>query len=160
LDDCIPDQNVTGQVFVGALIVAMAQTPNRRAIDRFRLHPMYTRVVVFPRALAVGASATSAVAAGGVATSPLHGHAYDISMGGVRYELDEALPTGTCVDVEIELPGATLPIRGTGRVVRVYDREDDPGPRRQALQLESFLSEVDRQRLARLIDDGWYGRPL
>ncbi|MBL9140249.1 MAG: PilZ domain-containing protein [Phycisphaerae bacterium] len=128
--------------------MAIADASNRRAIDRFRLHPMYTRVVVIPRA------------AGSEESTSMEGHAYDISLGGVRYELDSPLPAGTCVEVQIELPGARDPIRGSGQVVRVYDEADDPGPRRQAMRLDRFFSEIDRQRLARLIDDGWYGRPL
>jgi hypothetical protein len=123
--------------------MAIAEALNRRAIERFRLHPMYTRVVVFRT----------------VTEPPMEGHAYDISLGGMRYELDEAIPEGTCIDLEIQLPGASIPIRGSGQVVRVFDRDDDPGPRRQAVRLDRFLSEHDRQRLARLIDDGWCGRP-
>ncbi len=124
--------------------MAIAEAPNRRAIDRFRLHPMYTRVVVF-RA---------------VTDVPMEGHAYDISLGGMRYELDEALPPGTHIDLEIQFPGTTTPIRGSGQVVRVFDHSDDPGPRRQAVRLDRFSTELDRQTLARLIDDGWCGRPL
>lgn len=138
--------------------MATAASPNRRAIDRFRLHPMYTRVVVVP--LAVHATASLAAAAAPVVSVSMEGHAYDISLGGVRYELDEPLAPGTCVEVEIQLPGAATPIRGSGQVVRVYDHEDDPGPRRQAVRLDRFVSDLDRQRLARLIDDGWYGRPM
>lgn len=124
--------------------MAIAEVPNRRAIDRFRVQPMYTRVVICCT----------------VEGKPMEGHAYDISLEGMRYELDEALPEGTQVDLLIELPGATEPIRGSGQVVRVFDRDDDPGPRRQAVRLDRFLSERDRQRLARLIDDGWCGRAL
>jgi hypothetical protein len=113
---------------------------------------MYTRVVVMP----VGGGAVEPKDIG----SSLEGHAYDISLGGVRYELDHALPTGTRVDVEILLPGATGPIRGSGQVVRVFDLEDDPGPRRQAMRLDRFRTDTDRQSLVRLISDGWYGRPL
>ncbi len=142
--------------------MATANSPNRRAIDRFRLHPMYTRVLVTPHVEPKSAPVAD-FAAGAVASSAptsLEGHAYDISLGGVRYELDLALPEGTCVEVEIQLPGASNPIRGSGQVVRVYDEADDPGPRRQAMRLDRFFSEIDRQRLARLIDDGWYGRPM
>lgn len=152
--------------------MATADSPNRRAIDRFRLHPMYTRVLVTPHVepksapvgdFAAGApvpGAAGSSASGSSASGSLEGHAYDISLGGVRYELDLALPEGTCVEVEIQLPGASNPIRGSGQVVRVYDEADDPGPRRQAMRLDRFFSEIDRQRLARLIDDGWYGRPM
>lgn len=132
--------------------MAVAEAPNRRAIERFRLHPMYTRVTVFPKAMALAAAVAEA--------KPLEGHAYDISLRGIRYELDEALAPGTTVDVEIVLPGALIPIRGSGEVVRVFDRDDDPGPRRQAVRLDRFLSDLDRQRLVQLLDDGWCGRPV
>lgn len=142
--------------------MATADSPNRRAIDRFRLHPMYTRVLVTPHVEPKSAPVADFAAGAPASSAPtsLEGHAYDISLAGVRYELDLALPEGTCVEVEIQLPGASNPIRGSGQVVRVYDEADDPGPRRQAMRLDRFFSEIDRQRLARLIDDGWYGRPM
>ncbi len=129
------------------------EAPNRRASDRFRLHPMYTRVVVSPAARAAGGAAGLANA------SPLEGHAYNISITGVRFELDEELPIGTAVDIELFLPGEPRTVRASGRVVRLFDSDDDPGPRRMAVHFSDFASAADRARLERQIEDRWFGMP-
>lgn len=129
------------------------EAPNRRASDRFRLHPMYTRVVVSPAAGAAGG------AAGLVAACPLEGHAYNISATGVRFELDEALPLGAAVDLELFLPGDSRTVRASGRVVRIFESDDDPGPRRMAVHFSDFASAADRARLERQIEDRWFGMP-
>lgn len=117
-----------------------------RAEPRYRAHAAYTRVVVRPSA--------------GTVTEPKpgpeqEGHAYDLSARGVRFELDDAMPTGTPISFEIDLPGCRTPVRGKGRVVRVFSGEDDPGPRRMAAHIEEFESEHDRVRLAEHLEDHW-----
>ena len=129
------------------------EAPNRRASDRFRLHPMYTRVVVSPAAGAAGG------AAGLAAACPMEGHAYNVSVTGVRFELDEALPVGAPVDIELFLPGEPNTVRASGRVVRVFETDDDPGPRRMAVHFSGFASAADKARLERRMDDRWFGLP-
>lgn len=110
---------------------------NRRRHERFRLQPMYADV---------------RAARGGDA--PLDGHAYDISESGVRIELDVPLDPGDHVDVELKLPGNATDVRASAAVVWVGDPEDDPGPRRMALQFESFATTADRNRLFAYLGSG------
>jgi c-di-GMP-binding flagellar brake protein YcgR len=103
---------------------------NRRAFERFSLPPMYTAI-------------TASRAAGAC----LSGHAYDISEGGMRLELDEALAPGEVVTVDIELPGTQSSISVRGNVVWVNDADDDPGPRRHAMRFADFATPADHARL-------------
>ncbi|MDA0802476.1 MAG: PilZ domain-containing protein [Planctomycetota bacterium] len=124
-----------------------------RADQRFRANAPYTRVVVHPEAPA--GSRVAAIAESKPSTEGMEGHAYDVSAHGLRFELDQAVPTGSRIDFELELPGCVRAIRGKGRVVRVFSDEDDPGPRRMAAHIEEFESEHDRMRLAAHLEDHW-----
>lgn len=157
------------------------EAPNRRSDDRFRFSPAYTRVVVIPSARSAGGSATRSAVSHiiegvgvkgvrgqdpeiedldltgfddglGTPEGGLEGHGYDISSNGMRFELDEALAAGTEVTIELYPPAEQLPIRIRGTVVRVFSSDDDPGPRRMAVQFTGFDSVKDRERLARRID--------
>ena len=141
------------------------EAPNRRSDDRFRFRPAYTRVVVVP-------SSEAQVPGNGdvfrdehgtpldlsgfedptMPAGALEGHAYDVSLTGMRFELDHELPAGTEVTVDLYSPGDDHPIRMGGVVVRVFAHDDDPGPRRMAVQFTTFASASDRDRLARRID--------
>ncbi|MBL9149492.1 MAG: PilZ domain-containing protein [Phycisphaerae bacterium] len=132
--------------------VAMANETNpngreRRRHTRFKVMPMYSFVTVRR-----GGSADDAAA------SMPSGHVYDISEGGVRFELDEPLPEGERVAVEISLPGCDKTIAVSGKVVRVNDVDDDPGPRRMALMFESFANEATREALRRYLRQRWLER--
>lgn len=111
----------------------------RRRRERFRLPPMYSAV----RARGCGAD-------GG----ELGGHAYDISESGVRIELDEALAVGDQLHVELDLPCAIRTIRGEAKVIWVHDADDDPGPRRMALEFTGFDSDRDRRDLIECLGHG------
>jgi hypothetical protein len=120
----------------------MADHPhmNRRRHERFSLAPMYTTVVaewMTPQGRCESA-----------------GHAYDVSEGGLRMELDERLEPGTVVNITMCLPGQARPIRASGAVVRTYDEADDPGPCRVALQLDRFHTPLDRQALFGCLGSG------
>lgn len=106
---------------------------DRRVYPRFRLSPMYTAV--------------TAQVAGEEDVRTLEGHAYDISEGGIRVELDEPVDRGQQMSLFLGLPGQTAEILATGRVIWVNDAADDPGPRRMAVQFIEFLSDEDRRRL-------------
>jgi hypothetical protein len=137
----------------------------RRRHTRFRVSPMYSRLVVrridpssaapvIPTAFA----APSDRAERTDTTEPtelLDGHIYDISEGGVRFELDEPLGDGEVVVVEISLPGCQRLIRAEGKIVRVNDAEDDPGPRRMALRFDRFADEASRAALSKYLGEGW-----
>lgn len=76
------------------------------------------------------------------------GHIYDVSLSGMRFELDDALPTGTAIEVRALLPGKSQTVvRAAGRVARIHE-ENEPGPARMGLMIHSFQSELDRERLA------------
>lgn len=112
----------------------------RRRHTRFKVVPMYTHVVVRR--------------AGGDQPE-LDGHIYDISEGGVRFELDEPLADGEVVTVEISLPGCQKLIAACGKIVRVNDADDDPGPRRMALRFDRFVDEASRDALTKYLGQGW-----
>lgn len=81
------------------------------------------------------------------------GHIYDISLTGMRFELDGPIDAGTRVEVRGMLPGHLHTLfRATGPVVRIHD-EDGEGPTRMGMAFESFGNPVDRRRLSAYIDD-------
>lgn len=81
------------------------------------------------------------------------GHIYDVSLGGVRFELDMPVEPGTQLEIRGMLPGAGhTTFRAIGRVVRMHSDAGDHGPAIMGLQFESFQSPMDRHRLAQYID--------
>ncbi|MEQ9453232.1 MAG: PilZ domain-containing protein [Phycisphaeraceae bacterium] len=82
------------------------------------------------------------------------GHIYDISLSGMRFELDSPLPNGQKVEIRGMLPGEHhTTFRATGHVVRQHGAEDnDPGPSRMALSFETFESQIDRRRLSEYLE--------
>jgi hypothetical protein len=92
----------------------------------------------------------------------LDGHCYDISEGGVQFELDDAIPHGKPIRLSIELPGATAPdqqrrdVRVHGNVV--WRDESEPGPVRMAAVFSRFAFTEDRERLFRHITSGRFSR--
>jgi c-di-GMP-binding flagellar brake protein YcgR len=109
---------------------------NRRAFERYRLTPMYAGVTARTNEL------------------DLQGHVYDISEGGARIELDEALPPGQQLQVKLALPGMAAQVAASAEVVWVNDQIDDPGPRRMALRFSGFGSTRDRARLIHYLGHG------
>jgi len=83
------------------------------------------------------------------------GHVYDISMAGMRFELDEPIEPGTAVDTRIMLPGhrQTL-LRVSGHVVRLHD-DDEPilPPVRMGMAFDQFASTIDQYRLSSYLAD-------
>jgi hypothetical protein len=76
------------------------------------------------------------------------GHAYDISEGGVQFELDHPIEPGTPIVVEIDLPegkGGEYSVPLIGNVVWTDDSE--PGPVRMAMAITRFLRSGDKERL-------------
>ena len=77
------------------------------------------------------------------------GFAYDISNTGMRFELDEALEPGSHLEVRVMLPGSPpSTFRATGRVIRMHDDPDEPGPVRMGMHFETFRLAADRKHLA------------
>lgn len=82
------------------------------------------------------------------------GHIYEVGLGGVRLELDEALPRRAKVELEMTLPGCTDAIGVRGKVVEVFDPSDDPGPRRMVVEFESFKDGAEAL-LKRYLSQKW-----
>ena len=81
------------------------------------------------------------------------GHIYDVSLGGLRFELDMPIEPGTQLELRGMLPGSGhTTFRAIGRVVRVHSDREDRGPVVLGLQFESFQSPMDRERLAEYIE--------
>lgn len=95
---------------------------------------------------------------------PCHGHAYDVSEGGMRFEIDEPIEPGTPVAVRLELPGAATlrvverrPVFVLGNVVWVEEEDlDSPGPVRMACVFRTFVQPGDRERLLGRLRSGRY----
>ena len=90
------------------------------------------------------------------------GHAYDISVGGMRFDLDHALEPGDRIVCRIELPcGATgdavdhWDVFVSATVVWVEDDDlEIPGPCRMACVFNTFVNEHDAARLERRLSGG------
>lgn len=124
---------------------------DRRIHARFRMNPGYTpvEVRVHPDE-----------------TYTLAGHIFDLSEGGVCFELDYPIEPGTTVSLKIELPypavrsGADI---GPGRAVFatgnvVWCDADEPGASRMAVALTRYDRAGDRERLVRALSTGRFLR--
>ncbi len=104
-----------------------------RAQPRLKLPPMYTHARVRSR---------------GTKKYAWSGHIYDISLTGLRFELDCPLDPGAEVDVQAALPGSpSAVIQLSGHVVRYHDDPDEPGPMRMGMVFDKFTRPIDRRRL-------------
>ena len=89
----------------------------------------------------------------------LTGHAYDVSEGGVQFELDHPIEPGRNIVLKIELPPVLLaasgdtqpgiPIVVAGNVV--WCDTEEPGAARMALAVTRFILESDKVRLLRVL---------
>lgn len=126
------------------MVMIPQSAADRRAADRFAPQVGYSRVVV-------------SVDKPNRSHNAFEGHAYDVSLNGLRFELDEPLEEGTPIEVELHLPGLLQSIRSTGRVVRVLDELEEAGPQRMAVAFRSFSSPLDASRLTKHLESGFFG---
>lgn len=123
------------------------QAIDRRQFARFQLEHMYTPVAV--RTL-------------DSELFSIEGHAYDISEGGIRFELDRPIAPGKKVAMQITLPDLDASHIGPGRSVFVFanvvwiEDEDEPGPVKMAAVFTHFARVGDRERLLRQFASGRY----
>lgn len=92
--------------------------------------------------------------------APLEGHAYDISRGGLSFELDRGLEPGTPVHMRLTLPewlreladgeGDEAGVRIRGTIVWMDD-DDAPGPVRMAVVFTSFETMAERDLFFRTL---------
>lgn len=112
---------------------------NRRTHERFMLQPGYTSAAVRIHP--------------DEQTFMLEGHVYDISEGGIRFELDRPIEPGSTVSMRIDLPmntGDTGPGRSvfvTGNIV--WCDVEEPGASKMALAITRFDREGDKGRMIR-----------
>ncbi len=103
-----------------------------RQSARLKLPPMYTLVRVRPA---------------GAERYCWTGYIYDISLTGMRFELDAAVEPGTKLEIRAMLPGpAHTAISASGRVIRIHDDDHMPGPVHMGLIFDAF-EEGDQLKL-------------
>jgi hypothetical protein len=123
----------------GAIIDQNHPSINRRRFVRLRLQPMYTPLTLCRLDN----------------QRILEGHSYDVSEGGLQFELDEPVAPGTPVAIEIALPRAgrrptTIEVLGTV----VWTDESEPGPVRMAVEIKSFALPEDQESLKQYVGSG------
>jgi hypothetical protein len=90
------------------------------------------------------------------------GHAFDISEGGIQFELDRAIEPGTPIAMRIDLPRAAVERSSERRSIFVFanvvwlEDEDEPGPVRMAAVFTRFARAGDQELLRRRITSGRY----
>ncbi len=92
------------------------------------------------------------------------GHAYDLSEGGMRFEVDHAIAPGTAVAIRIELPGSDSLLAADRKPVYVFanvlwleeEDLDHTGPIRMACAFTRFAMPGDQQRLMARLRSGRY----
>lgn len=125
----------------------MRPTSDRRQHIRFALPSMYTRIVV--RFL-------------DSEEFEHEGHAYDVSEGGIQFELDRPIAPGTPIVLRLDMPRASVERSTERRSIYVFanvvwlEDEDEPGPARMAAVFTRFAREGDREALRRRITSGRY----
>ncbi len=83
----------------------------------------------------------------------LTGHAYDISLSGIRFELDQPLPLGKSIDMQLRLPCShdlpQHPIRAKARCVRLHDTDEiGHGPVRMGACFIDLPKSTGQRQLA------------
>ena len=125
-----------------------SNTLNRRQHERFRVNPGYTGVSIRRHP--------------DEAEFSLQGHVYDISEGGLCFELDEPVEPGTTISLMVELP-TTGEDNGPGRAVFmtgnvVWCDLEEPGASRMAVALTRYDRAGDKERMLRSLTRGRYLR--
>lgn len=126
----------------------MVSNVNRREHERFRVNPGYTAMKLRSHPDEQAFS--------------LEGHVYDISEGGVCFELDMPIEPGTTVSLMIDLPtnsddaGPGHAVFLTGNVV--WCELDEPGASRMAVAVTRFDREGDKERLMKSLTSRRYQR--
>lgn len=129
----------------------MKLNTDRRRFPRFELEAMYTTIAV--RTLDQD-------------EFTMQGHSYDISEGGIRFELDRGIEMGTEVAMMINLPtmnngrdaeGPEHAVFVFANVIWIED-ENEPGPIKMAAVFTRWARQGDRERLLAELGKGTYRR--
>jgi len=120
---------------------------NRRSYERFAVKPGYTSasIRIDPNEIAYG----------------LEGYVYDLSEGGIRFDLDTPIESGRTISMRINLPGIVgepdeRAVFVTGEVV--WCDVDETGDAKMAMSISKFDRDGDKQRLIRAISCSGYQR--
>ncbi len=128
----------------------MSTNSDRRRYERYLLPSMYT-----------------AVAARELDSDEftLTGHAYDISRGGMRFELDQPIEPGAKIALRIELPGSGAnwaeprAVFAFANVVWIEEDDlDSTGPVRMACVFTNFCRAGDEDRLLKRLQSGRFAQ--
>ncbi len=92
------------------------------------------------------------------------GHAYDVSQGGMRFELDTPIEPGTRIALRLQLPGAQhlkitdrRPVYVFANVVWIEEDDiEQGGPIRMACVFSQFVLPGDEARLRTRLHSGRY----
>ncbi|MFG0284434.1 MAG: PilZ domain-containing protein [Phycisphaerales bacterium JB039] len=126
-------------------MTATAQLPDRRVATRYTLPAGYIPVTV--RAL------------DGRGEHRL-GHAYNISVSGLRFELDEPVAPGERIAIRIGMPspggGVESALYAIATVVWLIDDAEEPGPVRIGARFDGFPRAGDQERLIGMLSGGRY----
>jgi hypothetical protein len=122
---------------------------DRRRYQRFVLPSMYTEVEVRPL---------------DSEKFEWKGHAYDVSEGGMRFELDRPIEPGTQIAVRLQLPGAQhltiterRPVYAFANVVWIEEDDiEQGGPVRLACVFTRFVMPGEEARLRARLRSGRY----
>jgi hypothetical protein len=121
---------------------------NRREYERFAVNPGYTSTAVRLHPDETEFSS--------------EGHIYDLSEGGICFELDIPIEPGSTISMRVDIPtssGDTGPGRAifvTGNVV--WCDVDEPGAAKMAMVITRFDREGDKQRMIRALTGTGYQR--
>lgn len=125
----------------------MSVHADRRRHQRFLLPSMYTEVEVKPL---------------DCESFQWSGHAYDISEGGMRFELDQPIQPGMTVGMRIRLPGDSRsgddrPVYVLANVVWLEEEDIEiAGPVRMACVFKQFVVPGEEGRLRARLTRGRY----
>ncbi|MDF1809926.1 MAG: PilZ domain-containing protein [Phycisphaerales bacterium] len=124
------------------------QKINRREHERFSVNPGYTSA-----GIRLHPDET---------TFQSEGHIYDISEGGICFELDIPVEPGSTVSMRVDLP-TNVGDQGPGRAVFVTGNIiwcdiEEPGAAKMALAITRYDRQGDRQRMIRAFSNNGYQR--
>ncbi len=121
---------------------------NRRRFERFAVNPGYTSAGVRQHP--------------DETTFTTEGHIYDISEGGICFELDIPIEPGNTISMRIDIP-STVGDTGPGRAVFVTGNVvwcdiEEPGPAKMAMVITRYDRQGDKQRMIRALASTGYRR--
>ncbi len=121
---------------------------NRRQFERFAVNPGYTSTAVRVHP--------------DQSTFETQGHIFDISEGGICFELDVPIEPGSTISMRVDIP-STVGDTGPGRAVFVTGNVvwcdiEEPGPAKMAMAITRYDRQGDKQRMIRALGNTGYRR--